>query len=447
MSAVSTRLSAPVVSEAYAVDTTQLLCANSALFPTKRSNLRDRECDGAFADFVTYLTNGCEFGYVRPAVTQPVQRFPILDLLASASGRPKNVYLTPDGEQATWNSAAVDFAQYLPTRGPDVAHWTRFQFDDLELIRVFFDGGPIGQLDKLAKSIEVLQRLPNFVEIQGLWKASGGHQVVLRGLHLKNMGAITNDPTQYALAYAFFGFAKGHFYPLQMSDRPRHCMHWLRRDAFRFLTRRLAGSNATVEYSQEIRDPEHLGLCFRWGNILLEIAKTDERLRSINQLLNVIGILRTETTKDVLRGLTSEVSRKGASVGKAACEDFVLQTLARADWRPAARESHYSRAKRIERAVKIATGSLLPLWGPWGVLAAMSILGAAEFKFIVDSKWYEAADFQMYHTFFRERLFERYKRDEIGASVDAFVAAANRDAVRKRLNRSRVLKRRKSERQ
>ncbi len=432
-----------VLPEIYAVDTTFLLAANSALFPTQQLGLRDKDHDTAFKTFITYITNGRSFHYVRPGVSQAIRTFPILELLTSSPARAKTVGLTPEGDEETWEEAARDFMTYVEfSGGADVVEWVRFQFDDDDVVQVFFDGGEDKQVARLLKAHEVLQASPALAQLRNLWAAAGALSMAPKGRHADCARRAFGTFADYSLAYAFFGFAKGQFYPLQLVEQQRHCVHWLREIAMDKLALRLSSTSQSPPSTSDIeqRDPPESGLCLGWGSIVLELAKRDERLRSAGQLGDVLAVLRRETTSEALSAILAAGDRKTSETAeaarRAACEDFVTGALLKTSWDPApANEKAYrNRAKAMARVLGGIVGAIPaaaaagPMGALGGFLGGILLSGARQLDLVVESRWYTRADFRMTRRFFRERLFKQFSRSAIGPAVDAFAAERKQES-------------------
>jgi len=420
--------------ETYAVDTTFLLAANSALFPTEPSGLQDQDHVRAFETLVTYLANGKSFHYVRPGTSQVDRTFPVYDLLASFPERAKTVGLTPEGLDEVWEAAAEDFSKYvIYSGGEDVLAWVRFQFDDERLIQVFFDGGEDQQVERLIKASTVLKRVPKFSELQSKWVKAGAETIIPYGRHpLMSIDAFEKF-TDYVLAYAFFGFAKGQFYPLQLVNEQRHCVHWLRKIAGEMLERRLSGGDGSAPGPSaiELTDSPKSGLCFNWGSVVLKLANHDEKLKSVNQLREVVQVLERETTQDALAAILAaghQKTREAAALEhRKACEDFATSTLLKTGWEPTPvdQKTYGSRAKAITGLLAGILGAAVPT--PSGADPAVNFLGsvllagASQLIFQGEPHWYSRADFRTKRRFFRERLFKTFSDEPIATAVDEFL--------------------------
>ena len=267
--------------------------------------------------------------------------FPILNLLKDSQERAKTLLLTTEGTEENYRWAVEDFIDHIKfSQGRDVLDWVRFQFDDDDNVKVFFDSGEDIQAGKLVTAYNKLRTSERFKELFSLWKCTGGDQIELRGKH--RYVATNNFSTieEYSIAYAFFGFAKAQFYFLQLEDEQRQCLHWLRKVAYEKLAKKLRGSGGKLlaEGEQNRADPPATGICFDWGSILVELLKKDERLLSGAQLNEMVNIIRERTTIEILGSLLNAGSGKtGHDAEKAIeheCWDFVIDTLLATEWEP-----------------------------------------------------------------------------------------------------------------
>lgn len=314
----------------YAVDTTFLICADSALHPPGK---QDKDCDKAFQTLLTYLCNGRQFKYMRPG-TDAITEFSILQLVVPDRRSEQNIIkLNLKGSADNYKYVAADFITYLKGDSiQDVAKWVAFQFDDDNLVKIFFDSGTDKQKEEMETARRYLRDSSAYREIESLWSCKGIGSLPLRGEHSSLAAkAFKNNKDEYTLTYAFFAFAKGLLYPLEVLDEWRNCVHWLREYPLEMAQRRLRDSTGPGIQNQVDASPS--GLVFLWGRVLLWLGqncKNPEKFR--DNLPETVKKLKDQTRGAKLADILSlELGKsdrnKAQRNRKRRTEKFVLGAL------------------------------------------------------------------------------------------------------------------------
>lgn len=412
--------------ELYAVDTTFLISANSALFPTNRNGLRDKDSDKAFQALLTYLCNGKRFSYVRPG-TDAITKFPILKLVEETGAKAKTLQLTPQGTQENYLKVTEDFVEFL-TKGFtfDVAKWVKFQFDDDDLEQIFFDGGEKKQIDRMLEARIYLKRSSAYREILDKWRQTGIEDLSFPSKHQLVATSEFDSKAEYALTYGFFGFAKGLFYPLQLDDELRNCVHWLREYPLKRAAQRAAASSESV--TRGLTDPLSAGLIFDWRKILLALSQQSENLADFRaQLPGFVEVLKRETNVEELVGILCSGRgepdlQKAEQRRRKAAEDFVFRALMKTSWHPKLVDikGYQLRAKAIATATAIAVGVVYGLI-PGIIGAGVVLTGVNHLNLMVESRWYARAQLRATKRFSREKLWSCFDGSAIVPTIDGFI--------------------------
>ena len=121
----------------------------------------------------------------------------------------RTVPQTPSGTDEVYGAAVEDFYDYLKfSKGLDVANWVRFQFDDDDLVRVFFDCGEDEQVLHLSVAHGFLEASNRYHELRALWEATGIDSVEFPREHNRAALAHFSGTLEYTFAYAFFWIRK-----------------------------------------------------------------------------------------------------------------------------------------------------------------------------------------------------------------------------------------------
>jgi hypothetical protein len=273
-----------------AVDTTFLLCANSALIPTPNGH-RDEAAGPAFTDLLTHLCNDKRVNFVRPGghASAAVE---IMRLVPTKDDSKQK--LDDRGTAELYARAATYFLSFLRDDGEAsrVSKWVRYQFDDPVLERIFFEVGETDQQDKLLEALHHLRGLGrDYQSLLAAWTPQAVDIRLPEDFHRRARGREGFDSDgEYTLGYAFFGFAKGLFYPLQLAREPeqRHFTHWMRDRAQKKASADGAPKGAPL-ILQRIDQPAD-SCVFRWGEILLQWGSrmTDPRAFVRGELPDVV---------------------------------------------------------------------------------------------------------------------------------------------------------------
>lgn len=379
-----------------AVDTTFLLCANSALIATP-SGFRDDEARAAFAELFTHICNGKRVNFVRPGGHARTTA-DIMSLVPSRSDRKQE--LSDRGNDELYAGAAKYFLAVLRDNGGArrVARWVRFQFDDPVMERIFFEVGETDQQGKLLEALHHLRRLGG--EYQSLlttWKPHASDIRLPDDFHRRARSAKEfGSDQEYTLSYAFFGFAKGLFYPLQLSAavEQRHFTHWLRR-----LAQEKAASDEEREGGRraiEKVDPPIEGTVFRWGDILLQWGEgmNDPRAFVRDELPIVVTKAAKVTTRERLASILAPRDRaERRRVARAFVQEVLEGTSGRAELK---------QIDKILAGVEVAAPVVGYTLGEWAGAAAGGLIartGARLMSFSASHDWFAGA----------KRLASRFK--------------------------------------
>mgnify|MGYP001289129058 CR=1 FL=1 len=411
------------------VDTTLVLSADSALFPAGAAELQDRDCNDALASLLVYLCNGRKIAYVRPGLADVRETVPLLKVVAGDAVKPDTLPLNPTFDSDRLYEAAGDFASYMgESEGHDVLSWVRFQFAEDKYARIFFDGSGISAADaqgaRLQAAFRALERADRLKLAERKWRESGGSEVSLPGQHAEAARQIGINHSSYSLAYAFFGFAKGQTYALQLPDEIRSCEHWLRAIAGSRMRKRLQESPDGSGF-----DPVPDSVCFNWGYYLPAFFRNCTEFRTPDGLASVVARARKETTADAIAGILAEGrGRSGAGYASAitaASNQFASTVLVSAGWTPPLRdpEKFWARQSAVVGGA-IGVGAVVAqaaLGGPPAIAVGCgAIVATAWARYVYATKpgWYQRVELQL-RRFTKASLRPDFDVDQIARWAEA----------------------------
>lgn len=419
------------------VDTTLLLSANSALYQKHSSHLYDKDSEKAFKDLITLITSGKKFDYIRPEFSKVKCPFPMYELILSSEEPLNTIGLKPEGDNQAWSEAARDFEVYINTHNSiDIFNWVRFQFHDYDLVQVFYDGGEDAQINRLLRAYEVLKDNTTFKKLKKLWKNTGSLLSIPEGRHQEVAQVNFKDFYDFSLAYAFFGFAKGQFYPIRLGldcNQP-NCQHWLRRIASDMLfTRR--GTDALSDDEKRSAKPK---LYFDWGSVLFEIIKRDDKFKSLQWLQPTVQKLRDESQNKNIEKFMDEIvdeianTKKNKKKRKNIVEEvreFAMKSLLKTEYEPLLiNEKNFNeRKQKFTRIATAAIGASIGYLseglsgGLFGGFGGIVLSKLTNLPYLLPRNWYYELDKQLVRRFTRENLYRCYDTKDIDPAVREIV--------------------------